>query len=233
LKGNIKHPLSLRPRELFDRVSNFISTFYSGKSRFINLYTIVAVLFLFFYLRNCINDSTNEGNAYFESENYTKALELYNEYLLLHPQHLKTLYNRGRCYEAMGKYNLAADDYKEVLVRDTHNTRALLSLAQCYYKKKHYEWAENFCDKVIMIDDQNYLAHYFKARAYHKIGQFDDALDGYNAAIDINPDFGFAYFQRSSLMLSVGLRPYGCYDLRMADSLNVKGAKEALLKYCQ
>lgn len=144
-----------------------------------------------------------------------------------------TVYNRGRCYAAIGKYKLAADDYEHVLDIDKYNVSALISLAQCYYHEEKYEWAANLCDKAVMLDDQNYLAHYYKGRAYHKMGDFNNAIDGYNAAIGINPDFGYAYFQRSSLLLSIGLRPFGCYDLKTADSLKVKGAKEALLKYCR
>jgi tetratricopeptide (TPR) repeat protein len=69
-------------------------------------------------------------------------------------------------------------------------------------------------------------------RTLHKIGDLSDALDCYNMAIDLNPDFGFAYFHRSSGMLSFRFRPFGCYDLQTAALLNVEGAKEAREKYC-
>jgi hypothetical protein len=50
--------------------------------------------------------------------------------------------------------------------------------------------------------------------------------------IELNPEYGYAYFHRSSVMISIGLQPMGCNDLQAAVSLNVDGAREALKKYC-
>ena len=105
-------------------------------------------------------------------------------------------------------------------------------MSHYHYKKENYKSALLYSSYATKIDEQNSLAHYYKARAHHKLGQFTDALDEYNNVIDIDPNFGFAYFQRSSLMFSIGVMPFGCYDLRMADSLNVKGASQALKLYC-
>lgn len=233
MKEFTKGLVNNRFRFLFNEDSKIVSSLKTGLYNLISPYTCIVFVFLFVYIRSCTNDSTNDGNVYFNRQDYEKAIELYNEYLMLYPHHTKTLYNRGRCYEAMGKYSLAVNDYEQVLEKEPHNLSALLSMSQCYYMEENYEWAANLCDQAIMVDDQNYLAHYYKGRANHKIGNFRDALDGYNSAIDINPDFGFAYFQRSSLMLSIGYRPFGCYDLKIADTLQVEGAKEALLKYCR
>lgn len=233
MKEIIKKKFGNKPELSLTRNSAIID-FLKPRLRFLlNPYTLIIALLLFIFVKNCTNDSTNDGNVYFNRKDYTKALELYNEYLMLNPHHIKTLYNRGRCYEALGKFALATKDYEYVLKKEPHNISALLSLSQCYYAQENYNSAANLCDQAILIDGQNDLAHYYKGRAYHKLGKFNDAIDGYNSAIDINPEFGFAYFQRSSLLLSVGLRPFACYDLKKADSLDVKGAKAALLKYCR
>jgi tetratricopeptide (TPR) repeat protein len=120
-----------------------------------------------------------------------------------------------------------------VLDKEPDNVKALLSLSQYYYKEGKYQSAVNLSAAATMIEKDNYLAHYFKARAHHKNGDIIAALEEYNIVVDLNPDFGFAYFHRSSLWLSIGLRPYGCYDLVTADSLQVKGAREAFNKYCR
>lgn len=233
MKANTKYPIRFHVNALFDEVSKYFSSFDLSIIKFVSPYTVALILILIFFIRNCSNNSAKVGNEYFESGNYNIALEHYNEYLQLNPRDIKTIYNRGRCYEAIGKYKLAIHDFKQVLDIEKHNIGAVISLAQCYYKEEKYEWAANLCDQAVMLDDQNHLAHYYKGRAYHKMGDFMNAIDGYNASIGINPDFGFAYFQRSSLFLSIGLRPFGCHDLKIADSLNVIGANEAILKYCR
>ena len=233
LKRFAKSPLlfaikdHLKALELLYPISN------SYLFRFVNPFFIGFILFIFLYIRLCNNDSGNEGIKYFEIGDYNTAMDHFNEYLMLHPHHIETLYNRGRCFEALGCPEKAASDYEHVLDSDPNHILAILSLSQYYYKGSEFESAVNLCTYATMIDEQNYLAHYYKARAHHKIGDFLDALEEYNSVIDINPDFGFAYFHRSSLMLSIGLGPLGCYDLKIADSLNVKEARGALLKYCR
>ncbi len=195
--------------------------------------TIALCIIVLIYIRNCTNDSTNDGNVFFEQKEYEKAIELYDEYLTLHPRHVTTWYNRGRCYEAMENYAFAIHDYEKALDIDPHHIKSILSLAQCYYKEEKYNMAAGLCDQAVSLDKQSYLANYYKGRAYHKQGDFFHAFEGYKEAIRLKPDFGFAYFQRASLFLSVRLRSFGCEDLKIADSLHVAGAHEALLEYCR
>lgn len=217
----------------FKAITENILRTTSKSLRFISPYFIGIVIFLIMYIRLCTNDSNMVGNEYFELGNYQKALNLYNEYLELYPHDIKTLYNRGRCFEELGHPSRAAEDFEKVLDREPDNVKALLSLSQYYYNEGKYQSAVNLCAAVTMIEKENYLAHYFKARAHHKNGDVREAIEEYNTVVDLNPDFGFAYFHRSSIWLSIGLQPFGCYDLQTADSLRVKGAREAFYKYCR
>ena len=200
---------------------------------FISPYFLGLLVFVFIYARLCTNDSNLDGDAYFTQGEYQAALECYNEYLMLHPNHIKTLYNRGRCFDELGDSEKAAVDYEAVLDLDPNNIKALVSLSQFYFKKENYNATINLTSGAIMLDSGNYLAHYYKARACHRILDIPDALESYNAAIDLNPDFGLAYLQRGSLLISLGWPPFGCHDLQVAASLNVEGAEEALQKYCR
>ena len=201
--------------------------------RTISPYALGLCVFFIIYFRMCTSESDIIGNKNFQQGNFQTALKYYNDYLNLNPHDIKTLYNRGRCYDALGFTEKAALDYEAVLDRDPDNVKALLSFSQYYYNRQKYKAAINLCNSATMIDKENYLAHYYKARALHKYGDVLRALDAYNTVIELNPDYGFAYFQRSSLMISIGLRPYGCYDLQVADSLHVEGARAAYLKYCR
>lgn len=206
---------------------------YSHRLTFISPYILGMLIFIFIYARLCSNDSNLDGDAYFEHGEYSKALECYDEYLMLHPQHIETIYNRGRCYDELGDRYKASLDYEAVLERDRDNVKALVSLSQYYYHLEDYEAAANLSSHAAMIDEDNFLAHYHSARAYHKLGYAGNALEAYNATIELNPDFGFAYFQRSSILISLGYTPFGCFDLKVAANLKVEGAEEALSKYCK
>ena len=190
------------------------------------------LVFGIMYTRLLLNDSNIDGVVYFENGEYEKAMDAFNDYLLLKPHDTKTLYNRGRCYEILGKREAAIEDYYNVIDRDPENINALISCTQALYKSEKYKSAVNVGSYAVLVDENNYLAHYYYARANHKYGDLNQALTSYNKAIDINPDFGLAYFQRGSLMLTVGFKPFACYDLRVGYNLDVEGAKEALEKYC-
>lgn len=202
------------------------------KTHLISPVILGILIFGIMYTRLLSNDSNIEGIEYFENGEYEKAMDAFNEYLVLKPNDTKTLYNRGRCYEILGKREAAIEDYYKVIDRDPNNISALISCTQALYECERYKSAVNIGSYAILVGEDNYLAHYYNARANHKYGDLDQALTSYNKAIDINPDFGLAYFQRGSLMLTVGFRPFACYDLKVAYNLNVEGAKEALEKYC-
>lgn len=218
-----------KSRTFFESFPRLNHTFFHS----FNPIIIGMILMTFLYLRLCYNKSDIQGIEYFESGKYEEAMEQYNAYLLLHPQDHETLYNRGRCFEVLGQPGKAIKDYGQVLELDPGNFKTLLSLSQIYYQKGNYDLTINLCANAIMVNKDDYLAHYYKARAHHKNRDVTKALEEYNLTVDLNPDFGFAYFQRSSILLSLGFRPFACYDLETAEILNVKGAREARLKYCR
>ena len=191
------------------------------------------LIFGMLYLRLCTNDSNIDGVDYFEAGQYDRAMKCFNDYLTLNPHDTKTLYNRARCYEVLGMPDEAIEDYYSVIDRDPNNIAALISCTQALYNSERFESAVRVGEMAVLTDQDNYMAHYYNARANHKYGDLVKALSGYNAAIDLNPDFGLAYFQRGSLMLTIGYPPFACYDLRAAASLNVEGAQEALELYCK
>jgi len=190
------------------------------------------LIFSMMYTRLCTNDSNIDGVDYFEAGQYERAMDSFNDYLILNPHDTKTLYNRGRCFEILGKTEEAIEDYYNVIDRDPDNIKALISCTQALYKSERYESAVRIGEMAVLTDQENYLAHYYYARANHKYGDLVKALAGYNAAIELNPEFGLAYFQRGSLMLTIGYPPFACYDLKTARNLNVEGAEEALEMYC-
>ena len=190
------------------------------------------LIFTVVYLNKCNNDGNLDGIAYFNQGKYTKALNHYNEFLLLYPNDVKTLYNRGRCFEVMGNDQKAQADYSRVLELEPYHVNALLGLSQIFYREEDFQTTINLTESVIMVDEDNFLAYYYTGRAYHKVGYWLHALKCYNRVIELNPDYGFAYFHRSSVMISIGLKPLGCHDLQAAVALNVEGAEEALRKYC-
>ena len=151
---------------------------------------------------------------------------------MLHDNDVKSYYNRGKCFEKLDLTEKAIEDYKRVLDFDPDHVKALLSCAQLLYKNQAAEEAVYFTEHAVLVDKNNYLAHYYNGRAHHKLGDVGNALESYNHAISLNPEFGHSYFHRSSIFLSIGLLPFGCEDLRKAESYAVPGAGKAFSSHC-
>ena len=181
----------------------------------------------------CQNENSLIGDEYFKVGRYNKAIEAYNDFLKLKPKHVKTIYNRGRCYQELGQYNNALKDFNLVIKLDANNENALLSIGQEFYRKEEYNSATFYSKKVLERDPNNTMAYYLLGRANHKQGFIRDALNNYNSAINLSPDFGEAYLHRGALKLYLKQNRTACADLRKAVDLKVEGAEDALRKNCR
>jgi len=190
-------------------------------------------IFLITVIIACQNENSLIGDEYYESGNYEKAIEAYNEYLRLKPRHVKTIYNRGRCFQELGQHDKALEDFNTVIKLDANNENALLSIGQEMYRKGDYESVAYYSEKVIERDPGNAMAHYLLGRANHKQGHIRDAVNNYNTAINLSPNFGEAYLHRGALKLYLKQNSGACQDLRKAANLKIEGAEEAVKKNCR
>ncbi|MGK7388865.1 MAG: tetratricopeptide repeat protein [Candidatus Cyclobacteriaceae bacterium M2_1C_046] len=193
---------------------------------------LIGILFLI--LSGCKDERSDLGDKYYERGEYKKAIESYNEYINLNPEHLKSIYNRGRAYEELGQYDQAVQDYRHVLKNDPENVRALLSMAKYYYSQEDdYENAIFYVDKALKIDDKNAMAYVIRGRANQKLGNIQEALSDYNNAIAVNRDYADAYLSRGSLRFAVNNKTKACADFKTASALGSAQADELLEKYCR
>lgn len=182
----------------------------------------------------CKDERSNEGDKYFARGDYKKAVQSYNEYISLNPEHIKSIYNRGRAYEELGQYDKAMKDFQHVLKRKPKHVRALLSVANNFYvRKKDYENTIFYADKALEYDNKNAVAYILKGRAQQKLGQLTPALSSYNNAISVNKNYPDAYISRGSLRLAAKQPDKACNDFKTAAALGSEQANQLLSRYCK
>ena len=185
-------------------------------------------------LVSCKNENSQIGDRHFKNGNYEEAIAAYTEYLRLKPRDIKTIYNRGRAYEELGQYEKALTDFRKVIKEDPLNVNGYLSIANDYYHRlKDYENTIFFSDKALKFDENNVLGYTLKGKAHQKLGQLDEALTSYNAAISINKEFPDAYLSRGSLRIYKKQTSKACTDFKLAKSLGAGQADELIKKYCR
>ena len=193
---------------------------------------IYCICFMFL-LVSCGEGGSNQGDTYFGNNQYEEAITAYNSVLENDPANVKALYNRGRSYEELGNLDEAENDFKAALNEDNKNVQVLLSISNLYQKKKQHEMALQYADYAVQIPGAPATAYFLKGRAYHQLGNTQNALTEYNAAIKMDPKSGQSYYYRGMLKLATDNNSGGCEDLKLASGLDHEQAKEAIEQHCQ
>ena len=184
-------------------------------------------------LFSCSEQKSNPADTYFEKGEYELAVEGYTSALVNNPSDVNVIYNRGRAYQEMGKLLEAQADFETALNLDPSNFQVLLSLAAIQLEQKSYASALLYATKAEEISGAPAMASFLKARALHQLGMPEDALTAYGNAIQIDKDFGQAYYNRALLKVALDRTKLACEDFKLAASLEYPGASESFQKYCQ
>lgn len=190
-------------------------------------YFFCAVLFA------CSQGPDQSGASYFEAGEYQKAVDQYTEELKANTDNATALYNRGRAYEELGKGAMAAKDFEKIVKLDPQNINAYLSLAKLSYNQHEYSKVLIYANAALKVNENSSKAHFLAARGAHQLGYFDQALESYNSAININDSFGEAYLYRGALKIGLSKAGSACKDFLTAKRLDVKGAQKAISEYCK
>lgn len=182
---------------------------------------------------SCQSEEQSKGDTLYAKKDYKGAIEAYNEYLKLHPSHVKSLYNRGRSFEELNQYDEALKDFEKVLDIDGKNTSAMLSLAKYYYRSENFDQSLYFAELAIKEKDDLAEGYFWVGRAAHHMGEFPKARSGYNNAINLNRQYGEAFLYRGALSMQEKKKSSACQDFNQAVKLGVKEAESAVSKYCK
>jgi TolB-like protein/Tfp pilus assembly protein PilF len=112
----------------------------------------------------------------------------------------------------LSSYQTAVNLYKAALETDSAFAKAYSGLASAYYDR--YYWLdyfkENFMDsclilanKALSLDDKLDEAYFIKGLYYQQIGHIKEALDNYDKALKINPNYYTAYLFKGSILVLV------------------------------
>lgn len=112
---------------------------------------------------------------------------------------------RGNFYFSQGDYEQAIREYALVLQIDANYYDALERSSVIYGILGEYELAFNFADRAVEVGATD-AAYDLRGMAHFHLGEYDQAIDDLNQAIELNSEFldlyyrrGFVYFIKAQL----------------------------------
>jgi tetratricopeptide (TPR) repeat protein len=165
------------------------------------------------------------------------TLQNYRKALAINPDDTTLLFQVGH-YFASDTTNLQKDSalkyYNKAIDKSHAFYEAYLDRGYLYalqfgnYKKAHKDF-----EKSIAIRPMNKFSYLYDGMVYFTEKEYIKAKEMYDKAIELYPDFGEAYYERSFAWYGIGINTMVCSDLDMASKLGFAQAEEAKKDYCQ
>ena len=130
----------------------------------------------------------NRGVVYKFKGEYDRALEDYNQAILLNPSYANAYNNRGVIYRLKGDYDRAIRDYDEAIWLDRSIPAFFYNRAIAYSEKQDYDRALSDFDVVLRFNPKNSLALYGRGIVRLKKGDTQSGSADIDAAKAINPN---------------------------------------------
>lgn len=99
--------------------------------------------------------------------------------------------------------------------------KSSVALPEISTKSQLYDEIKRDYDKIIEINNTDFFAYYNRAEIFYIEKDFRAAIADYNKAIELQPDFAEAFFNRGISRLSIGETTPGLDDLRKAGELGI------------
>lgn len=148
----------------------------------------------------------NAGLAAYNAQLYDKAIGYYKEAAKYGYGEAKTYSLIANAYQ-MNKDTLGAVEVlKEGFEKYPNDNVILTSMIQLYLDMKKTEDAMKYLDMAIKQDPDNATFHFAQGTLHEKLGQMDEAVESYTAAINSDKEFFNAYYNLGALYYNEGVK---------------------------
>lgn len=187
-----------------------------------------------------VSPYVSRARAYCEKGFYDKAIDDCNTALQMDPGNAPAYNNRGLAYDKKGDKEGAKTDYEKAcqlgleIACDNYEVitgypcpwmpaevAKLIRQSQERFEQRDWDKVIQLTSEAVELDSENELAYLIRAGAYVRKGLGEEALDDYNTAIEINPDFGLAYNNRGYALELLGRAKEAALDYEMGCRLGL------------
>ena len=143
---------------------------------------------------------TQKGIALHQQGNFAEAQVIYEQILVIQPDHFDALQLLGVLFAQVKKYPQAVEFLSKALEINPNHAGANNNKGNALKELKRFDEALASYDQAIVIDSNHVGAQSNRGIVLKELKQFDEALASYDQAIKINPDYVDAYINRGNLL---------------------------------
>ena len=141
--------------------------------------------------------------------------------------------NRGVEKFDEGNYAAALADYDSAVFLDLKDANVFTNRGLAKEKLNNLEGAKRDYEQAITKDSKYAKAYSCLATLHFKQNQFKEAIKFYTTVIVLEPENGFAYYNRGLAQQKLKMLNECCSDLKKASDLGVAIAEKARKAYCK
>ena len=129
------------------------------------------------------------------------SLEYANRALLLDKDDPYSYFRKAWALQECEKYKEAIETYQKCIDCDASFVDAYANISYCYSKLSEFKKSILFANKALMVNKDYAYSHYRKAWALHNLGKFDEAINDYYEAIELDPTDVYNYLGITGVFL--------------------------------
>ncbi len=147
------------------------------------------------------------------------AADLFSKSIALKPDFDKAYYNRCVAFTMVRNYPSAMSDINKVLSNGPNNIDARFAKAMVFFGQGQKDSTNRWLDNTLGIG-KHAEAYYYKGIMSYQAGDYNEAIKDYSGAIEIKPDYAYAYNDRASSKRAINDLTGAIADYEKALSLN-------------
>ncbi|UCH94240.1 MAG: tetratricopeptide repeat protein [Candidatus Aminicenantes bacterium] len=188
-------------------------------------------------------DTFKKGTALLKERKFEAALALFLDFRQQQPDMYKIGINIGNCYLELQRFDEAITEFQAVVEKIIAETpevkgnqelaRLYASIGDTYMRQNKFKLAEEYFKKSIDIDPADHALAYNVAEILFAAGKTNEAINYYQLAIKIKPDWPKSYMQLGYAYLNKGDTKAAIQSLKKfvelaPDSPETPGVKEVI-----
>ena len=172
------------------------------------------------------------GSARMGLKDYQGAVDDFTMALVIDPGYPDAFYSRGMANYFLKSYDEAVADFSKAIEIDSGNAKAYIQRSFTKGALNDNMGSKADLAKAMEIDPRWELVTVCPGGPGNTGEFYYGEIDDYTRAIEINPKYANAYYQRGLARIKSGQKDSGCLDLSKARELGVKEAYEIIREKC-